>query len=88
MVVLNTFDELNAVKGFKETHLNVRSILKEIDQLRVLLFDSEVDVLTFSETWLKPHISSELLELEGYHLYRVDRAVGGRIKKRGVVNFH
>ena len=42
-------------------HLNVRSILKIIDQLLVLLHDLALNVVTFSETWLKAHIHSELL---------------------------
>ena len=62
---LTTFDELNAIKGIKMTHLNVRSIVKKIDQLRVLLYDSKIDVLTFSETWLQPHLHSDLSILKG-----------------------
>ena len=83
MAGINTFDELSAVKGFKIAHLNVRSIVKKIDQLRVLLHDSSVDIITFSETWLKPHIHSDILKLEGYDLYRDDRTYTGRSKEKG-----
>ena len=83
MAGVDTFEGLSATKGLKIAHLNVRSIMKKIDQLRILLHDSRIDVLTFSETWLKPHLHSDLLNLEGYKLYRADRSTGGKTKKRG-----
>ena len=83
MAEVKTYDELNEIKGFKVTHLNVRSILKKIDQLRIFFQNSEIDVLTFSETWLGSHLQSGLVGIEGYKLYRADRAAKGKKKKRG-----
>ena len=83
MAELTTFDELNAIKGIKMTHLNFCSIVKKIDQLRILLFDSKINVLTFSETWLQPHLHSDLINIEGYQLYRLDRDPKGKANKRG-----
>ena len=78
-----SFDSLNLVKGFKTVHLNVRSILKKIDQLRILLSDSNIDVFTVSETWLKKHLVSDLIEIKGYRAYRLDRESGKARGKRG-----
>ena len=73
MADISNLEELNAAKGFKIVHLNVRSILKKIDQLRTYLFDSRIDVLTISETWLKPHLCSTLVDIEGFTQFRMDR---------------
>ena len=82
----DTFKELSAVKGFKIAHLNVWSIVKKIDRLRVLLLDSKIDLLTLSETWLKSHIQTESIDIPGcvaLRLDRLDRAGKGKSKKRG-----
>ena len=87
--LVSTMDELGGVKGFKVVHLNVRSIVKKIDQIRILLQDSNVDVFTLSETWLKPFLHTALFEIDGYKLFRLDRGYSSktkksnRIKKRG-----
>ena len=83
MEAIKTFGELSRIKGFKITHLNVRSILKKIDQLRTLLLGLNLDVITFSETWLGPHVHSGLLNLDGFQLFRADRQTGRGKKKRG-----
>ena len=78
-----TFDELSAIKGFKMFHLNVRSIVKKIDQIRILLQKTTMDIFTFSETWLKPHLYSALFNIDGYTLHRQDRAVKTKSGRRG-----
>ena len=83
MSTINDFGDLGSAKGFKMTHLNVRSLVKKIDQLRLLLRDKPVDIFTVSETWLQPHLSTGLAEIEGYNIFRLDRKANGHIKKRG-----
>ena len=39
-----TFDTLNKTKGFKIAHLNVRSIVKKMDQIWLHLFNSKIDI--------------------------------------------
>ena len=74
---------LNTLKEFKVVHFNVRSLPKKIDQLRVLFLGSNIDVITLSETWLKPSLNSKLYEMDGYTLYRSDRDLKGKKGKRG-----
>ena len=78
---INDFAELSAFKGFKLAHLNVRSLLKKVDQLRMYMINTKIDVLTISETWLKPHLNTALVNIEGYTALRLDRKNGR--KKRG-----
>ena len=61
---INNIDTLSDLKGFKVVHLNVRSLYKKIDQLRLLMQDTEIDIFTVSETWLKEHLNSQLYAIE------------------------
>ena len=81
--IIEDIRDLNAQKGFKLAHLNIRSLFKKMDQLRILLDNSNVDVFTISETWLNPSIFSSSLNLRGYVQYRQDRGQGSNLKKRG-----
>ena len=68
-----TMQELGREKGLKMLHLNVRSLLKKIDQIKLTFSDSSIDVITMSETWAKDHIQTELLTIPGYAVLRLDR---------------
>ena len=78
-------ENFKGAKGIKFCHLNVRSLLKKIDQFRFHFEDSGIDVITLSETWLSSGIGSNILQMDGYQLYRWDRdcAERGRVKKGG-----
>ena len=65
--------QLGRKKGFKIIHQNIRSVLKKIDQLRVLFVDSGIEVITLSETWLNENISPSMVHIEGYETFRMDR---------------
>ena len=80
---IDSLDQLNAVKGFKIVHLNIRSIVKKIDQVRILLENTPIDIVTFSETWLKSHLHSALFDISGYKLLRQDRLSKKKSGKRG-----
>ena len=55
-------------------HLNVRSLLSSIDDVVSLISHDNVDILTFSETWLDETINdSELCPIDGYNVIRRDR---------------
>ena len=75
--------ELGDMKGFKIVHLNVRSLVKKIDQIRLLLQGSKIDALTISESWMKQHLHTNLIEIEGFRALRLDRGTGNKSKKRG-----
>ena len=81
--IIESLEQLSMMKGIKMVHLNIRSLFKKIDQLRILLHDSDIDFFTVLETWLKPHIHSQSLQIPGYELYRSDRTAKGNSKKRG-----
>ena len=52
----------------------MRSLVNHIDELRVLLATSLIDVLAINETWLNPTISDNDVYIPGYDIIRRDRA--------------
>ena len=75
-----TLKALDSAKGLKFIHLNVRSLTRKMDQIRLMLSDLNLDIITFSETWLKSYMNSSVVELNGYKLFRLDRGekkIGG-----------
>lgn len=66
--------------------MNVRSILPKLDILRVDLNNINFDVLSISESWLKPNIDDCLLGLKNLKFVRLDRSIvndNGNLKNGG-----
>ena len=79
----NTLEELGQRKGFKLVHLNIRSLAKKIDQVRLLMQGTKIDVFTISETWLKRHLETKLFDIDGFEIFRQDREIRAGRNKRG-----
>ncbi len=62
------------LRGFKIVHQNIQSLRGKIDQLRFLLHElkSGIQLLTLSETWIKPETPDKEYEIPGYMLVRKD----------------
>ena len=76
------FHQLNKEKGLKIVHLNIRSLPKKIDQLRLILGSSNIDIFTLSETWLHEHLIHNMYIIQNYQIVRQDRSLNST-KKRG-----
>ena len=76
------FFQLSQAKGVKIVHLNIRSLVKKIDQLRLIIEGSNIDIITLSESWLHQGLNSQLISVQGYKLFRLDRSTHTN-KKRG-----
>ena len=64
--------------GFKIASLNITSLLKHLDELRILLNYNCIDLLAINETRLDGSISDQDVKVEGYDVIRCDRTVNGR----------
>jgi hypothetical protein len=64
-------------KGLHFVHLNVRSLLPKIDEIRLLVCKSEVGVLCFTETWLDSSVCDSEIEIGNYSVFRKDRNWNG-----------
>jgi len=64
-------------KGLHFTHLNIRSLLPKLSELKTIILNTNVAVLSFSETWLDNTITDSEIEIQGYSIIRKDRDRGG-----------
>lgn len=54
-------------------HINIRSLLPKILDLKEFVSLNKIHILTVSETWLNSNISDELVHIENYVFVRSDR---------------
>lgn len=59
--------------NLKIAHLNIRSLPAHFLEIRKLLTQHNIDILTLSETWLSDNIDSRILKIPLYNFYRCDR---------------
>ena len=69
------------IKGLKILSLNVRSLYSNINELHVSFKD--FDILCFCETWLNSVIKDQMISMEGFDLFRLDRESGNITTKKG-----
>ena len=53
-------------KGLLVTHLNVRSLWNKLDLIKTTFTNFNIDIITFSETWLTSLIPNEMIDINGY----------------------
>ena len=70
---ISSSDFLPAGRGFKITGLNINSLIKHIDDLRILLVNRSIDILSINETKLDDSIKSCKVRIPGYEFIRCDR---------------
>lgn len=68
-----TFESFVAARGLHLLHLNVRSLLPKITEIRHLSKNSKVGILCFTETWLDDSVKDAEIELDNYLIVRRDR---------------
>lgn len=71
------FVDMCTSKGLHIIHLNVRSLVHKISQIRDLVQSSKAGIVGITETWLDSSISDAEIELENYSVIRKDRNRNG-----------
>ena len=61
----------------KLVHLNIRSLLPKLNEIKLFLRDENIDILALTETWLTDGVSSADAHIAGYELIRADRGSRG-----------
>ena len=77
-------EEMGTNKGFlKIAHINVNGImtLTKLQEIKLLLFETEIDILEITETKLNGHIVDEQLDIENSSLSGM--IVQGKLKEEG-----
>ena len=65
------------LNGFKIGHLNIASLFKHIEELRIFMQNQTFDILSINETRLDNTISNDEVKITGYDLIRKDRNRNG-----------
>lgn len=84
-------DWIRQAKGLKIFHLNIRSLLLNLDEVKTTLLDGTFDIVALTETWLHSQCCNDLLEVDGFNLYRQDRktvTTGGCVKRGGGIRIY
>ena len=66
-----------SIRGFKIAALNIASLYKHIDQLRIYMSAKSVDILAINETRLDCTISNGQINIPGYVIERKERNRSG-----------
>ena len=65
-------------RGLVIASLNINSLLSHIDELRVFMYDSKIDILLINETKLDSTIHDSDVYIPGFEIVGKDRRVNGR----------
>ncbi len=71
--VFKTLKEELKSKGLSVGHANVRGLCKHLNEVRILLENTPLDVLALTETHLNSNINDNELSIDGYSIKRKDR---------------
>lgn len=69
----DTFSALQNFTGFIIAHLNVCSLYKNIEEIRCIMTENDIPLLTLCETRLDESITNAEITVQGYHAVRRDR---------------
>ena len=82
---------MGCLSGFTILHLNVRSLVPKVNQLRIDLPYSGIDIFSLSETWLNSQIENKLISITGYNFIGLNREItrpDGIVKQGGGVGIY
>jgi hypothetical protein len=65
--------------------LNARGLLGKLDELKLLIYESGLDIIGIAETWLGEEVGNVEIMIEGYKIYRKDRSQIKHEKHGGVL---
>ena len=64
-------------KGLHFVHLNIRSLLPKLDELRILARNTRAACICITETWFDNTVFDSEIQIAGYDLRRKDRSCHG-----------
>ena len=70
---MDSLIDLTKSRGLHICHINIRSVVKNIDQLKFKVQGTKLHIIGCSESWLHPDIDSAQVSIPGYDLIRCDR---------------
>ena len=77
--IINTIgntDAIKKLKGITYAYLNIRSLYKNFDDIKMFLDQTEIDILLLGETSLNLSVTNTELQINKYTMYNFDRDLG------------
>lgn len=65
-------DNTNA--GLTIAHLNIRGLVRKVDEIKIHIINNNLKILHLSETFLTPGLDSSILSIKDYNIIRRDRS--------------
>ena len=65
--------KIKNLRGLKMASLNINSLLRHVDELRLMLPNSKIDVFTVNESKIDSSITDNEISIPGYNMLRRDR---------------
>ena len=65
------------IRGFKIASLNIASLPKHIDELRIVMSNNEIDVLAINESRIDSTIPNNMISIYGYSWVGKNRNTSG-----------
>ena len=72
---VSTLADVGNNKGITLLHWNSRSLYNKMPEICHIMSSSKCEIAIFSESWLTPSISDQMVQLSGYNIIRQDRNV-------------
>ena len=83
-----TPEDLSFNKGITFLYWNIRSIFPKMQEIVHVLNSSECELIIAGESWLNDNISTNMIAVDGYNIFRLDRnPIWGKKRGGGLVAF-
>lgn len=60
-------------KGLHIIHINSRSLISKLEEIKILAFKTKAAIICVTETWLDDSVAEPEIEIKGYQVIRKDR---------------
>ena len=68
-------------KGISIGHWNCRSIFNKMTEITHIMINGDLEIGIFSESWLCPSITNDMIDIPKYNIFRLDRGSNSRKRK-------
>jgi len=70
---------------WKCMYTNANSVIGKMDELRLKVSSNNYDIIAITESWAREDVGDAELKVNGYIMYRKDKAADNRVKGGGVL---
>lgn len=65
-------------KFIRIAHINIRSLVPKMGEIKAYIYNNNIDVLAVTETWLNPEVKGDAVGIDGFSFFvKIGRRVAG-----------